>query len=261
MAASVWNPDLYAAFRGLRLRPALDLLAQTPEPQAEGAVADLGCGDGAVAGALRARFPDRLLIGLDSSPEMLARAQGYDRLEQADFTLWTPETPPALIFSNAALQWAPDHAALLPRLARFLAPGGVLAAQMPMNFMAPSHALLRRTAAELFPGRFPDERSAPPVHPARSYDDWLSPLGRVELWETEYMQKLAPDATAHPVRRFAEGTAMRPYLGALSAEEGERLTAAYDSALGEAYPLARDGGALFPFRRLFMVLQIPASGS
>ncbi|MDD2868335.1 methyltransferase domain-containing protein [Neomegalonema sp.] len=256
MAASFWNPELYAAFRGLRLRPALDLLAQAPEPP-PGEAVDLGCGDGAVAEALRARFPDRLLTGLDSSPEMLARAKGYDRLEEADIARWTPATPPALIFSNAALQWLPDHAALLPRLAGLLAPGGVLAAQMPTNFGAPSHVLLRETAAELFAGRFPQERSVAPVHPARSYHDWLAPLGRVEIWETEYLQELPPDATAHPVRRFTEGTAMRPYLAALSPEEGARLTAAYDAALAEAYPLLKEGGALFPFRRLFLILRTP----
>lgn len=65
-----WNPGAYARFRGLRLRPALDLLAQVPELP-PGDVVDLGCGDGAVAEALRARFPDRRLVGVDASPAML----------------------------------------------------------------------------------------------------------------------------------------------------------------------------------------------
>ena len=49
-----WSPETYARFRGLRLRPALDLLAQVGDLP-PGDVIDLGCGDGAVAGALAAR--------------------------------------------------------------------------------------------------------------------------------------------------------------------------------------------------------------
>jgi len=78
-----WNPETYARFRGLRLRPALDLLMQIGTPCA-GPVIDLGCGDGAVAGGLRARFPKREIVGIDNSAAMLAKARGYDRLAEAD---------------------------------------------------------------------------------------------------------------------------------------------------------------------------------
>ncbi len=73
-AAVDWDPEIYARFRGLRLRPALDLLAQVPALPAGPAV-DLGCGNGAVARALATRFPDRALIGVDSSRAMLAEAE------------------------------------------------------------------------------------------------------------------------------------------------------------------------------------------
>ena len=55
LAAADWDPERYGAFRDLRLRPALDLLAQVGEVP-EGEVIDLGCGDGAVGPALAARF-------------------------------------------------------------------------------------------------------------------------------------------------------------------------------------------------------------
>ena len=72
-----------------------------------------------MAAALRARFPKRRLVGVDASPAMLAQARGYDATAEADIAQWQPDTPPALIFSNAALHWLPDHATLLPRLAGF----------------------------------------------------------------------------------------------------------------------------------------------
>ena len=71
MTQSDWNPERYARFGGLRLRPALDLLAQVGHVP-DGAVIDLGCGNGAVGGALAARFEGRALVGVDSSPAMLA---------------------------------------------------------------------------------------------------------------------------------------------------------------------------------------------
>lgn len=252
-----WNPSLYSAFRGLRLRPALDLLAQVGDLP-PGDVVDLGCGDGAASGALRARSSDRRLVGVDASPAMLDRAPGYDAKALADIARWQPETPPALIFSNAALQWLGDHAGLLPRLAAMTAPRGTLAVQMPRNFLAPSHALLRDLAGRMFPGRFPESPYLPPVAAPGDYWRILAPLGQVTIWETEYLQELGPAAPAHPVRQFTESTAMRPFLDRLIANEGAAFTAAYDTALHDAYPLLPGGGALFPFRRLFLILQRPA---
>lgn len=263
MAVTDWNPARYSAFRSLRLRPALDLLAQVPELPPDltqdllpGDVVDLGCGDGAAAAALRLRFQGHRLLGVDASPAMLAQAAGYDATTQADIAVWQPDRPPALIFSNAALHWLGDHAALMPRLAALLAPGGVLAVQMPVNFMAPSHALLRQVAADLFPALF-DLPYVPPVHPARAYWDWLSPLGRLALWETDYLQHLPAAESGHPVRRFTESTAMRPFADRLTADQAARLTLAYDAALAPAYPPLPGGGVLFPFRRLFFVLERP----
>jgi trans-aconitate 2-methyltransferase len=252
-----WNPSLYSAFRGLRLRPALDLLAQVG-PLPAGDVVDLGCGDGAASGALRARFPDRRLVGVDASPAMLGRATGYDAKALADIATWQPDTPPALIFSNAALQWLGNHATLLPRLVALTAPGGTLAVQMPRNHFAPSHALLRAVAGRMFPDRFPDTPYVPPVAAPADYWRILSPLGQVMIWETEYLQELGLAAPAHPVRRFTESTAMRPFLDRLTPNDGAAFAAAYDAALHDAYPLLPGGGALFPFRRLFLILQRPA---
>lgn len=253
-----WNPAAYARFAGLRLRPALDLLAQVPDDLPDGPVIDLGCGNGPAGPVLKARFPQRHLWGLDSSPAMLAEAQAtgaYDRLEQADLGGWRPEGPAALVFSNAVLQWLGDHAGLMPRLAGWLAPGGVLAVQMPGQHDAPSHLLARATAATLFPDRFAAETASSVADPA---DYWrlLAPLGAVNAWETTYAQPLAPVAQGHPVRAFTETTLLRPILAQLEAGEQARFLAAYDAALAGAYPLLPDGGALFPFRRVFLVLQV-----
>ena len=252
-----WNPGTYERFRGLRLRPAVDLLARVPDLP-PGDVVDLGCGAGAAGPALRARFSGARLLGLDASPAMLARAGAtgsYHALTEGDIVAWEPTRSPALIFSNAALHWLADHDRLMPRLAGFLPPSGVLAVQMPGNFTAPSHLLLRDTAARLFPGRFSTTDDASPVQTARTYAERLAPWGRIDAWETIYVQHLDPAAEGHPVRAFTESTAMRPYLARLTPAEAAQLFRAYDTALEAAYPRVADGSVLFPFRRVFLVLQ------
>ena len=253
---SDWNPAAYSAFRGLRLRPALDLMAQIGDLP-PGDVVDLGCGDGAAAPALALRFPGRRLIGVDGSKAMLAKASGYAAKVEADIADWRPEAPPALIFSNAALQWLPDHPALLPRLVGLLAPGGTLAVQMPINHMAPSHRFLREIAQAMFPDRFDFIGYRPPVLAAADYWAMLAPLGSLSIWETEYLQPLNAVAEGHPVRTFTASTAMRPFVELLAEEEAARFIARYDEALASAYPIQPDGGALFPFRRIFLILQRP----
>lgn len=253
-----WSPETYARFRGLRLRPALDLLAQVGDVP-EGCVVDLGCGDGAVAEALAARFPGRVLQGVDSSQAMLAQARGlgvYASLDAVDIAGWRPETPPALIFSNAALQWVPDHAGLLPRLAGYLAPGGVLAVQMPRQFKAASHRFLRDIAGSMFPDRFDFSKEVSPCAKAEDYYALLSPLGAVAAWETEYIQRLEPTAAMHPVRAFTQATAMRPIAEKLSQTELASFSAAYEASLSAAYPLQKDGAVLFPFKRVFFTLKV-----
>jgi trans-aconitate 2-methyltransferase len=215
---------------------------------------DLGCGDGAVAGPLRQLFPDRRLLGVDSSQTMLAHAQGYDETRLAEIAHWEPESPPALIFSNAVLQWLPHHEVLLPHLVGVLAPGGVLAVQMPRQFDAPSHRLMRDLAQERFPDRFGFDSWVAPVAPPGSYHRLLAPLGNVEVWETDYLHPLATVAEGHAVRAFTEGAALRPFAARLGEGELQEFLEAYDDALAIAYPAEADGTVLFPFRRLFFVL-------
>lgn len=251
-----WNPGTYSRFRGHRLRPALDLLSRVGTLPA-GDVIDLGCGSGLAAEALRAgAAQNRCLIGIDLSPAMMREAEAlglYDRLQTCDISEWRPDSAPALIFSNAALHWVGGHAELLTRLAQSLAPGGVLAVQVPHQNNAPSHRLWRTLADELCGGCLKGLHLPEVLLPAQ-YFHLLETLGEVSLWETEYFQKLPPCDEGHPVRRYTEATYARPILDALPGMQRDRLIRAYDDLIGKAYPLSADGGALFPIRRLFFTL-------
>lgn len=252
-----WDPEIYARFVDMRCQPARDLLARVGDLP-PGPVVDLGCGTGAMGADLVRHFPGRALIGLDAAPTMLAAAReggAYRDLVEADMATWAPEVSPALIFSNAALQWLAGHDDLMVRLAGLLVPGGVLAVQMPRQWGAPSHRFLRDIAASLFPDRFPLAEVSP-VGTATHYWQLLAPLGKVSAWETDYIHRIEPQGEGHPVRHLTEGTVMRPFLARLDDGEAKVFRAAYDAALKSAYPALDDGGVLLPFRRVFFHLQV-----
>ena len=144
-------------------------------------VVDLGCGPGQLTATLAERWPEASIVGLDSSPEMIAKAAAYagPRLSFviADLRDWQPVTPVEVILSNAALQWVPGHRDLLPRLVDALVPGGWLAFQVPGNFGEPSHRLLRRLADDQrYAGHLTDVEW-PAAFDAATYLDDLARLG------------------------------------------------------------------------------------
>jgi len=251
---SKWDPAQYLAFNSERLQPALDLLARIPA-EAPASVVDLGCGPGNVTGALRARWPDAKIIGVDGSLEMLARARAAlpdVAWIEADMGSWQPEAPADVIYSNAALHWLDDHHQVFPRLLEHVAPGGFLAAQMPRNWLAPSHTLITEIVTQ-GPWR---EKLEPLLRPAPShapevYYDILAPLSRsLAIWETEYCQILEGE---NPVAEFVKGSQLKRFLDALDEPERSRFEAAYRERILQAYPKQDDGKTLFPFRRLFIV--------
>ncbi|MBR9844298.1 MAG: methyltransferase domain-containing protein [Rhodobacteraceae bacterium] len=255
-----WKPESYDRFGDVRLQPAIDLLARVGNVPA-GDIIDLGCGSGVMGAALARQFPGQRIVGIDSSPAMLGKALAtgdFTELEQDDISEWVPEMAPALIYSNAALQWLDGHEGLLPRLARTLMPGGYLAVQMPHQNPAPSHQGWGTAFAGLFGER--DVGKGPEVLDPGAYFDLLAQFGDVQLWETEYFQHLPAAQDGHPVRLFTESTFGLPYLEAAGdTAEQARLIEAYEAAMAVVYPPREDGSVLFPFRRLFFVLRRPVS--
>lgn len=252
-----WNPGAYARFHDLRLRPGLDLLNAVGR-MAAGDIVDLGCGNGALGDALRARAGGRDVIGVDASPAMLDKARAahvYTKLQQADIKDWHPARAPGLIFSNAVLHWVGSHEKLMPKLASMLGKGGTLAVQMPHQNKAPSHRVWLSLVEELFPGRV-EKMGTPGVMAPVKYEELLSSLGQFRMWDTEYYQRLMAEAGSHPVRRFTESTYARPVLQALEEEEKAELIRRYEEVMHAAYPVRKDGSVLFPFRRLFFTLTV-----
>lgn len=248
-----WDPTTYLEYADERGRPFVDLIARVPtEPRT---IVDLGCGAGNLGEVLRSRWPQADIVGVDSSVEMIDRARQNDATSGTEYVLddiatWRPETPVDLIVSNAAFQWMPDQLEIIPRLREYVAPGGVLAFQVPDNYDEPSHVLLRGLAADpRFVDHVGDIEGSRGVAP-RTYlelladDDW-----HLDVWGTTYLHVLPGD---DPVFAWIRGTGARPYVQALPDRLRAEFEADYRAALRAAYP-KRTYGTVLPFPRTFVV--------
>ncbi len=256
-----WNPALYRRFEDERTRPAAELLARVPSVRGAARAifaVDLGCGPGNSTELLVRRFPQARVLGVDNSASMLASAR--DRLPSAQFTqadiaTWAPAPgeAPDLLFANAALQWVPGHAELLPRLFGLLAPGGVLAIQMPDNWQEPSHRLMREVASDpAWAAQIGDaEHLRTPLLGIGRYYDLLAPLAaEVDVWHTIYQHRMAgPGAIVDWLR----STGLRPFVERLSDAQRVGFLAAYEQRIDAAYSLRADGQRLLAFPRLFIM--------
>lgn len=251
-----WDPRKYIEFADYRNRPFFDLTGRIAA-EAPRIVADLGCGAGNLTAVLAARWPGAQVLGLDSSPDMAARARADHeapnlRFETGDISGWEPSAGVDVVVSNAALQWVPGHRDLMRRWLRLLPFGAWLAVQVPGNFRSPSHVLMRELAES---DRWRDRlagvlRHAGAVGEPADYLRLLLDAGcAAEAWETTYLHQLSgPD----PVLEWVRGTGLRPVLEALAPDEAAEFEGAYRKALQEAYP-ATEHGTVFPFRRIFCV--------
>ncbi|HKF52481.1 MAG TPA: methyltransferase domain-containing protein [Candidatus Acidoferrales bacterium] len=280
-----WNPDQYLKFSDERTQPCRDLASHINLPQVRTAI-DLGCGPGNSTQVLAERFPEAQITALDSNTTMINAAiqsNPRGRWITGDIAKWAAGKPPNeaaersaegvaaglpesastgtieneqydVVFSNAALQWLPDHATLFPQLFGHVSPGGALAIQIPSAFDRPAHRLLREMAASIgwrkwFPtGRVRNWHA----HDHEFYYDLLAPLAsRIDLWQTEYFHVL-PNAAA--IAEWYRGTGMRPYLTAIGEDaDREKFVAEYTEKIRAAYRPRPDGRILFSFLRIFMI--------
>lgn len=256
--AMAWSANQYSLFEDERTRAVRDLLAAVPQRAVHHAT-DLGCGPGNSTEVLLHHCPDAQVVALDNDQDMINKALERQRLrvlrvrcEKADIATWTASKPQDLILANASLQWLPDHGSLYPHLVQQLCEGGSLAVQTPDNLDEPAHRRLREIASQgPWADKFADH-VLPPRHSAAYYYDLLSPLcARVDVWRTTYHHPLAGGAEA--VVEWFKGSALRPYLAKLDAQEQADFLQLYLQAMQRDYPPATDGKVLLPFPRLFVV--------
>ncbi|MDQ6784757.1 MAG: methyltransferase domain-containing protein [Actinomycetota bacterium] len=256
--SDTWDPETYDRFEAERRLPFDDLLSLvTPCPG--GRVVDLGCGTGALTAELHERSGAADTVGIERSAAMLERARAGPglRFEAGDIGEFTGSGL-ALMFTNAALQWVPDHQVLLPRLVSTLAPGGQLALQVPANFDHPSHRLANQMASEepflsAFGGQPPLDRGDTVLSP-EAYAALLDGLGAVELHVRlqVYGHHLA---SATDVVTWVRGTLLTPFRAGLDDATWVTFLRDYERRLVEELGPAEP--YFYTFKRILVRARFP----
>lgn len=253
VSTDAWNPNQYELFQEERSQPFYDLLSLV-EPRAAMRVVDLGCGTGELTRHAHTQLNAAHTLGIDSSAAMLEKSRDLQiaglHFEQVPIEVFAPPQPYDLVLSNAALQWLPDHTALLAHVASWVAPGGQLAIQMPANHDHVSHTTAREVAAET---QFKSMWKSPPrptsVLAPELYAQMLNELGfqkqhvRLQIYAHELPTR------AHVVQ-WVRGTLLTSYQKDVTAEQYDAFVARYTEALlprlGERDPY------FYAFKRLLI---------
>ncbi|MGC2398177.1 MAG: class I SAM-dependent methyltransferase [Acidobacteriaceae bacterium] len=122
-----WDASRYAG-NGRFVALMAESLVEALNAQRGERILDLGCGDGFLT--QRLAQSGATLVGVDSSPEMIAAAKekGVDaRCVRGEALAFEREFD--AVFSNAALHWMNDHDAVLDGVYRALRPGGRFVAE------------------------------------------------------------------------------------------------------------------------------------
>lgn len=251
-----WNPNLYLKFEKERTQPVKDLISRIDKDQPL-RIIDIGCGPGNSTRELQNKWPSAQITGLDSSPNMIEKAKkdlpdiewivgdaGGDLSYLGKFDI---------VFSNAAIQWIPNHERLLNKLFSMLKDEGVLAIQIPNVNEMVINVAVENTAKDVkwqgYLNAF-DENMFYDM-PEFYYDTMSNLTKEIYLWETFYYHVMS---SHEEIINWYKSTGMKPFLDKLPTEvlkkefENDVL-----NKIKKGYKIQRDGKVLFPFRRIFFI--------
>lgn len=251
-----WNSEQYLKFKAQRTQPAIDLAARlSGKPRdRDMEVIDLGCGPGNSTRVLKKRFPDAYVIGADNSENMIEKARKDN--PDIDFAIMDIMGDLSemrgkfdVVFSNACLQWMPNHAKLLPRLFELLRNGGTLAVQIPMNYDEPIHKIIGRISESAkWSDKFPEKRIFGTLTQSEYFDILSGLTDDFEIWQTTYCHRMP---SIESIIEWYRSTGLRTYLAALSEEDGAEFIAEISAELEKEYPKQKNGEIIFRFPRFF----------
>lgn len=246
-----WNSTQYLKFERERTQPSRDLAhrLRTKNPQR---VLDVGCGPGNSTRVLAEVFPDAHIVGIDNSPNMIdaAKASGVVaefRLFNANEGLGTLGETFDVVFSNACIQWIPDHAKLLADMFSVLRPGGELAVQIPIQSEQIVHRLIREIVGA-WQSPLPEERAFHCLTMPEYYDVLAALTDDFYLWKTVYYQTMSSHTD---ILEWFRGTGLQAYSRALPPEKYAELERELLHRMTDAFPVQPGGAIIFPFPRLF----------
>lgn len=250
---SDWSAEQYSKFENDRTLPSIDLANAIVKDNVR-SILDIGCGIGNSSAAVKNRFPQAEVIGVDNSGDMLETA----RKNHPDIKFFNLDASTQLgsvnrrfdvVFSNACIQWLPDHPRLLADLMRLLNDGGVLAVQIPQQYKHPMHGVILSVAES---EKWREKVGEPRVFynlKENGYFDILSEISSdFRIWETVYMHRMPSHRS---IVEWYKGTSLRPFLAQLSDSDKADFERDVLCETKKVYPVQKNGEIIFRFPRLF----------
>ena len=255
MSTKDWNPNLYLKFGRERIQPSIDLASRI-DMEDPANIIDIGCGPGNSTQILHHRWPDSNILGIDNSEAMISKAKQDYPNQQWQLLDAGKDTIPGkydIVFSNATIQWIPNHSDLFKRFKGILTDKGIIAVQIPLFFNMP----LGKSIAEISKNKRWSELTESvnelfTIHTPSHYYDILSGLfGFIEIWESDYIHVMD---SHNSILEMIRSTGLRPYIDKLDSENDKKdFEELVFTDIKKAYPLKRNGKVLFPFQRLFII--------
>ncbi len=244
-----WNSSQYLKFKSQRTQPAIDLARRVVDVNPK-TILDIGCGPGNSTAVLKSVFLEAQILGIDTSPNMINEAK--KTYPNIDFKLGDARDIDGkydLLFSNACLQWIPDHKGIIPYLMSRINDSGTLAVQIPMNGDESLFRIIRDVVSE---SKYSFDLSKLTrqwtLKPDEYYEILSGCSNSFQIWETVYYHDL-PDHEA--LLEWVKGTHIRPYLAQLSDEDGLEFENEILDRVKKTYPVMSDGKVILRFRRFF----------
>lgn len=252
---SGWNAEQYAKFIKERTLPSIDL-ANKINLENPREIIDIGCGPGNSTRVLKDRFPDAHIVGADYSQNMIDKAKSQN--DGIDFMLFDANNDfPLLnkkfdvVFSNACIQWIPNHRELIKNMMGVLNDGGVLAVQTPMNYKEPIHRIISELSTG---GKWKNKFDSPRIFYNLTQSEYFDLLSEISsdfsVWETVYCHRMPSHES---IMDWYKGTGLRPYLEALSEEDAIEFENDVYEEVVRAYPIQANGEIIFRFPRFFFM--------
>lgn len=252
----IWSPSTYLLFKNDRSRPAIDLLSQISLDVA-GSIIDMGCGPGNITHLIKEKWPNRNIIGIDISSEMLEEArQKYPKdnisWQKSDISSWKSSEKMALIFSNAALHWVPRQKELLLNFLKKLKDGGILGFQIPITKELHFEKILNEiTSLPQWSNKFVQVKTyKDPITINEIYKVVSPHCSLVNIWTTNYFHILKGE---NPVTEWIKATTLSPYLYVLNDEDKKKFLNEYKSLEKKIYKKESNQKTIFKMKRLFVV--------
>lgn len=252
---SDWNSAQYLKFKKERTQPSIDLVNRI-DIDSSAKIIDIGCGPANSTKVLYDKFPNAEILGVDYSQNMIDKARGslpqakFDLFDAAD-EVWELDMDYDIVFSNACIQWIPNHKELIPKMMSLLNPNGILAVQIPIQYSEPIHKIIGEVSSSpKWAGKLKNERPFHILSNSDYYDILAKCAADFEMWTTTYYHRMK---SHNDIIEWYKSTGLKPYLDKLNDADRQSFIDDVYKEVVRQYPVQENAEVILRFPRLFFI--------